>query len=209
MQKSKPLDARLAYRLVYPFRETWLTPNYFTTLRLLFGILACLFLSQGGYFWSNIGAGCFVISNFLDHTDGEFARITGKMSRFGHYYDLVCDGLVNILLFLGIGIGLMRSDLGGYALPLGCIAGLSVAAIFHMRLYIEERVGKREARQPNFGIIEAEDVLYLLPLVSLFNQLIPFLILAGIGAPLFALWVLGEYLALKKSAQHEDPDYRR
>ncbi len=200
MQNNKPWDARLAYRLVYPFRNSWLTPNYFTTLRLLFGVLACVALGRGGYLWSNIGAACFVISNFLDHTDGEFARLTGKMSKFGHNYDLVCDALVNILLFLGMGIGLMQSGLGGYALPIGCLAGLAVAAIFHMRVYIEDTLGKAGARQPHVGGMEAEDVLYLLPLISLFDQLIPFLILAGAGAPLFALWVLKGYLALKKEA---------
>ena len=198
MQENKPWDAILAYKLVYPFRDSWLTPNYFTTLRLLFGILACVGLSLGDYIWTNIGAVCFCISNFLDHTDGEFARMTGKTSKFGHYYDLVCDALVNIFLFLGIGIGLMQSSLQSYALPMGCVAGISVAAIFHMRLFIEETLGKIDARQPHFAGMEAEDVLYLLPIVTLLAQLVPFLLLASIGAPLFALWVLKEYLQLKK-----------
>ena len=122
----------------------------------------------------------------------------GKISTTGHYFDLVCDAIVNILLFFGIGYGLMQSGLGSYALPMGCLAGLSVAGIFHMRLFIETEVGKTEARQPHFGGMEAEDILYLLPVVTLSNQLTPFLILASIGAPLFALWVLKEYLALKK-----------
>ena len=195
---KKPWDAKLAYKLVYPFRDTGLTPNFFTSMRLLFGILACLFLAIGGYFFSNLGAFCFVLSNFLDHSDGEFARITGKMTRFGHYYDLACDAIVNILLFLGIGIGLMHGGLGNMALPLGIIAGTSVAAIFHMRLYIEEKIGKEDARQPHFGAMEAEDILYLLPVVTLTSQLLPFLILASIGAPLFALWVLKEFISLRK-----------
>lgn len=198
MHKDKPWDARLAYRLIYPLRNSSLTPNHFTWVRLFFGILACLGLAAGSYFWTNAGSICFVLSNFLDHTDGEFARLTGKSSKLGHYFDLACDAAVNILLFLGIGIGLMQGSLGIYAFPLGCTAGISVAAIFHMRLYIEEQVGKEQARQPHFGGMEAEDILYMLPLVTLFNQLVPFLILAGIGAPLFCLWVLKEYLSLKK-----------
>ena len=198
MHSDKPWDARLAYRLVYPFRNSWLTPNYFTSLRLLFGILACIALSRGGYLWGNIGAGCFVISNFLDHTDGEFARMTGKSSRFGHYYDLICDALVNVLLFLGIGFGLMQGSFGYYAMLMGTLSGISVAAIFHMRHFIEETLGKSGARQPHFGGMEAEDVLYLLPLLSLTDQLGHFLMLATIGAPLFALWVLTKYLPLKR-----------
>ena len=198
MIEIKPWDARLAYQLVYPFRDSCLTPNHFTMFRLLVGIMACCTFAVGNYFWSNIGAICFVLSNFLDHTDGEYARLTGKMTKVGHYFDLASDAIVNILLFLGIGIGLMHSNLAIYALPMGCIAGISVAAIFHMRMNIEQERGKTDARQPHFGAMEAEDILYLLPVVTLTNQLIPFLILAGIGAPLFALWVLKEYLVLKK-----------
>ena len=194
---QKPWDARLAYQLVYPFRNTALTPNHLTTVRLLFGVAACLAFSLDGYFWTNIGAGLFCLSNFFDHTDGEFARITGKISQSGHKYDLICDAVVNVLLFLGIGIGLRHTELGIYAIFMGSLAGIAVAGIFHMRHEIEQSVGKERARQPNIGVMEAEDVLYLLPLISLTGQLAPFLIVAATGAPLFSLWVYREYRILK------------
>ena len=40
------------------------------------------------------------------------------------------------------------------------------------------------------GGFETEDVLYLLPLVTLFDGVEPFLLAASIGAPLFAAWVV-------------------
>lgn len=199
MPANKPWDARLAFRLVYPLRNSFISPNHLTFLRLLFGVFACLALAQGDYFWINLGACCFAFSNFLDHTDGELARLTGKISKFGHYLDLVSDALVNILLFIGIGIALIDSKLGDLSLPMGVLAGIAVAAIFHMRLVIENQLGKEGARQPNLAGLEAEDVLYLLPIVTLTDQLVAFLILASIGAPLFAIWVLKEKLALDKS----------
>ncbi len=197
--QTKPFDARIAYRLIYPLRDTWVTPNHLTWVRLLFGILASLSFSQGGYFWTNLGAIFFVISNFLDHTDGELARLTGKMSKSGHYFDLASDAIVNIILFIGIGAGLMQSALGHWALHMGIVSGLAVAAIFYMRNEIEKSNGKDAARQPNIGIIEAEDILYLLPLITLTNGLIPFLILATIGAPAFCGWVLKEFVDLRRS----------
>jgi phosphatidylglycerophosphate synthase len=190
---GKPWDARLAYRLVYPLRDSWLTPNHLTSIRLLFGILAATGLGTGDYFWSNIGALFFVVSNFLDHGDGELARLTGKMSKNGHYFDLASDAIVNIALFIGIGTGLMHSQLGIWALFMGMLSGLTIAGIFYMRNEIEKSIGKSDARQPNIGIIEAEDVLYLLPIVTLAGWLTPFLILASAGAPVFALWTLKEY----------------
>ena len=69
-----------------------------------------------------------------------------------------------------------------------CVAGFAVAGIFHMHYEIEQAISKDEARQPNIGSLKAEDCLYLLPLVTLFDQLIPFL-----------LFVLREYLLMKKS----------
>ncbi|MCG8378858.1 MAG: CDP-alcohol phosphatidyltransferase family protein [Proteobacteria bacterium] len=194
---DKPWDARIAYRLVYPLRNTFITPNYLTSLRLLCGIISFVFLSLGEYIYSNIGALFFVLSNFLDHTDGELARITGNSSKKGHYFDLVSDALVNILLFLGIGFGLMKTDLGVYAGIMGGIAGLSVAAIFHMRNEIEKQIGKQMARQPNKAGVEAEDVLYLLPVVTLLQLDYYFLFLACFGAPAFCLWVTKDYFSRK------------
>ena len=198
MPADKPLDARLAARLVYPLRHTAVTPNHLTTLRLLFGITACVLLSKGSYAWSNAGALCFAASVFLDHTDGELARITGNKSKFGHYYDLASDAVADILLFIGIGIGLGHGDLGTGALFMGILAGVSVAGIFQLRLMIGNITGKDQVDMPNIGLFEIEDVFYLLPLVTFFDLLQPFLIMAAIGAPVFALWTLGEYLGRKR-----------
>lgn len=199
--ECKPLDARLARWLVRPLRRTWVTPNHLTTLRLLLGLCACACLARGGYGWANAGALCFALSHFLDHADGELARLTGNMSKAGHRYDLASDALVNVLLFASLGLGLRHGGMGAAALPLGLLAGLAVAAVFHMRMVIEDALGRDGARQPNIGVAESEDVLYLLPVVAFFDQLAPFLLAASIGAPLFALWVLRDYLALKQEAR--------
>ena len=199
MPDDRPLDARLAAKLVYPLRHSAITPNHLTTARLLFGASACVLLSKGSYAYSNAGALCFVISVFLDHADGELARITGNKSKFGHYYDLISDAISDILLFIGIGIGLMNSGLGTAALFMGIFAGVGVAATFHLRLLISDITGQDQVEQPSIGLLEVEDVFYLLPLVTFFELLQPFLIVAAVGAPVFALWTLRDYLRLKRS----------
>lgn len=105
IQENKPWDARLAYQLIYPLRNTFISPNHLTTLRLILGLLAAWKLAQGDYLFTNLGALCFIMSHFIDHADGELARLTGKSSQSGHIYDFVADGATNILLFVGIGIG--------------------------------------------------------------------------------------------------------
>lgn len=198
VNNDKPWDARFAYILIYPLRDSRISPDHLTCLRLLVGIMASIAFAQGGFSWTNIGAACFIVSNFLDHADGELARLTGKMSKHGHYFDLASDAIVNIILFVGIGVGLTQSSLGLWALPMGMIAGISVAGIFHMRNQLEHAVGKHEAIQPHYAGFEAEDILYLLPIVCILELLVPFLLLSCIGAPAFAIWVWFDYRSLKK-----------
>src|SRR5229473_8166588 len=85
---QRPWDARLARRLVTPLKDSRATPNHLTTVRLAVGLSAAAAFLPGTYGWTNIGALLLVLSNFLDHTDGELARISGKSSRVGHIYDL-------------------------------------------------------------------------------------------------------------------------
>ena len=198
MYNDKPLDAKLAAWLVYPLRNSAVTPNHLTTVRLLTGVVACMLLATGDPGLINAGALCFAVSNFFDHTDGELARITGKTSKFGHYYDLASDAVVDILLFAGIGLGLMYGPLGTGALFMGLLAGVAVAAIFQLRLMIGNITGRFQIEQPNIGLFEIEDVFYLLPLITFFGFLQPFLIVAAVCAPVFALWTVRQYLRCKR-----------
>jgi phosphatidylglycerophosphate synthase len=205
---QRPWDARLARRLVTPLKDSRATPNHLTTVRLAFGLAAAAAFLPGTYGWTNIGAVLLILSNFLDHTDGELARISGKSSRIGHIYDLASDALVTILLFLAIGIGVGARV--GFVLQvppavLGFVAGSAVALIFFLRMRIEEVAGKAASRQASLAGFETEDVLYLLPLVTVFNGLTPFLIVASVGAPVFAVWVVADYRRVVRRLQPVEP----
>lgn len=202
-------DARLARRLVTPLVNTWVTPNHLTTLRLLIGLAGALCLAHGEFAWTNAGALLIVLSNFVDHTDGELARISGKSSRIGHFYDLACDALVTIMLFIGMGVGagagagVGATHIGGLkVMPgvLGAIAGVAIALIFFLRMRIEDMAGKAGTKQASVGGFETEDVLYLLPIVTLTSVVLPFVVVASIGAPLFAAWVVVDYWRVSRRA---------
>ena len=53
--------------------------------------------------------------------------------------------------------------------------------------------GKAGTKQASVGGFETEDILYLLPLVTLTDGVAPFLVAASIGAPLFAAYVVIDY----------------
>jgi archaetidylinositol phosphate synthase len=200
---QRPWDARLARRLVTPLKNSWVTPNYLTTVRLFVGLAAAVAFLPGTYRWSNVAALLLVLSNFLDHTDGELARISGKTSRIGHIYDLTSDAVVTILLFIAMGEGVGVKSGIALEVPtvLGALAGCAIALIFWLRMRIEALVGKSASKQGSLGGFETEDVLYLLPLVTLCNGVTPMLIAASIGAPVYTVWVLIDYRRALRTRQ--------
>ncbi len=191
-----PWDQRLARALVRPLRHTRVTPNAITTVALAQGLLAAWLFAVGGSA-AHWGALLFILACLFDHADGELARITGQTSTFGHYYDLIADALVLAALFVGIGVGLSAGEPGAPFQPLGLLAGGAVGLIVLLRLELERRVGRAATRQPNLLGFELQDVTYLLGPVTWLGGLAPFLLLAAIGAPLYALavlWTLGRHL---------------
>src|SRR5579859_4244384 len=159
----RPWDARLARRLVTPLKDSRATPNHLTTVRLGFGLAAAAAFVPGTYGWTNVGALLLLLSNFLDHTDGELARISGKSSRIGHLYDLASDAIVTILLFVAMGVGVgakVGPLLQAPPALLGLVAGAAVAWIFYLRMRIETMAGKTASKQAMLAGFETEDVLY-------------------------------------------------
>lgn len=178
--------------MIRPFVNTPLTPNHVTTLRLLSGVATALLFATGDYPWVVAGGLVFVFSMLCDRADGELARLTGQSSSWGHWYDLVCDMLVNMLVFIGIGYGLTtHAVLGEWALLMGIIAGGSIGAIFII-------VFSFHTSGTHPGVVfhypdgfDLDDTLFIIPVLAWFNQLLPLLIAAVIGAPaflLFSLW---------------------
>jgi archaetidylinositol phosphate synthase len=202
-QVQRPWDARLARWLVAPLRDSRVVPNHLTTVRLLVGLAAAAAFIPGSYGWSNVAALLMVLSNFLDHTDGELARISGKGSRFGHLYDLGSDAVVTIAVFVAIGVGI--EDSPGKIMDVttldGAVAGGAVALIFFLRMRIEEMAGKSATRQGSLAGFETEDTLYLLPLITLFHGLEAMLVAASIIAPLYAVWTVVEYRRVVRRLQ--------
>ena len=63
---------------------------------------------------------------------------------------------------------------------------------------IEKNIGKKNARQPHKSGVEAEDTLYALPIITYFQLDYYFIFAASIGAPIFCIYVIKDYLGLKK-----------
>lgn len=183
-----PWDQRLARFLVRPLAKTPVTPNHMTTVRFVLGLVACGLLAVGHGPWIHYGAGLFAVSNFVDHMDGELARLSGRMSRIGHLYDIAVDAFLHVVLFICIAYGLRDSWLGEWALPIGAIAGVSVSGCFWLFQWLEERTGQKQAGLPRFKGFEIEDAMYLIGPATWSGGLIVILLVGVVGAPAFGLW---------------------
>ena len=192
-------DQRIARVVARPLARTPLTPNAVTGLSIVVGLGAAWLFAQGGTLihW---GAGIFVVAVWMDHLDGELARLTGKTSAFGHYFDHVAAMINYVTMFTGAGIGLGDEALGGWALECGVAAGLAVAAIMTLRVWIETRQGKELTKMTVRYGFEVEDTLYVVAPITWLGLLPPFVVAAGIGAPLFMLYVIWEVVRATRAA---------
>lgn len=164
------------------------TPNHLTGLRLVTAIASCLLLATGEPGWSDIAAGIFVVSFLLDRADGELARQSGKISAWGHRFDLVADYSANVLIFVGMGIGLSGSALGWTAIVLGVIAGFAIVAIFWLVSRIEQLDGIGAAVFPTLAGFDPDDAMLIVPVSIWAGTEAITLAAAAIGAPAFLIW---------------------
>ena len=75
MSAMPPWDKRLARILVRPLARTGVTANQVTTFTLALGLTGAALLATGDAGHADWGAGLFILSRFLDHFDGELARL--------------------------------------------------------------------------------------------------------------------------------------
>jgi phosphatidylglycerophosphate synthase len=199
-----PWDQRLARILIRPLaRWPAIGPNHVTTLSLLFAAAAGGLYAMGSAGAANWAAVLFVLSRFIDHADGELARLTGKTSRFGYYYDYVVGALSSVALFVGLGVGLRSTVLGGWAMVVGIGAGIAALGAMVLGFGVDAQGDGEAGGYPGFGGFELEDGIYLVAPITWIGALVPFLIGAGLGQLVFCLWMLARFLRrADRAAEH-------
>jgi archaetidylinositol phosphate synthase len=199
-----PYDQRIARVLVRPLARTPVSPNHLTTLTVLLALVGAGLFASGDPTRVSWGAGVFVLARFLDHFDGELARLKGSASRFGYYYDYVAGALGYAALFLGMGIGLRGTFLGGFAVALGAAGAACALLSLFLNLGIDRQQGGDETGEavgyPGLAGFELEDGIYLLAPITWLGWLLPFFVAAGLGATVYTVWTLARLVHLRRRA---------
>lgn len=185
-------DQRLAKAVVAAISGLPVSPNALTALGMLVGIISGVLYAEGTRGAMIGGSLLFMVAVWMDHVDGEFARATGKTSRFGHYFDHVAAMTSYCAMFVGAGFGLRDTWLGDWAVPCGIAAGVSVALIFSIRLWQETVFGKETTVQTVRAGFEIEDTLYAVGPITWVGLMPPFVAAAGVGTPIYLIYAIWE-----------------
>ena len=202
MKQAPPWDQRLANIMVRPLARTPITPNQVTIVTLLLALAAAALFAVGDETAANWAAGLFILARFMDHFDGELARMTGKTSRLGYYLDYVAGALSYGGLFLGIGIGARETFLGEWAIILGLAAASSAVLSMFLNLCIDRQSQFEEGEAvgyPEFAGFELEDGIYLIGPITWAGYLTPFFALSAAGAVVYTLWTLSVVLRRRRT----------
>ena len=216
---NRPIS-RVVTRLLLRFPTT---PNAWTLFIFTIPIAASLILLHGTYGSFFCGLVLFQVFSVLDGCDGEIARAKFLESERGRHLDDLFDILSNILLVLGMGIGLSRqANLASHWDWFYLIEGVAAAALiganeFYLATRRPEKVdGKSEslggALYPRHReLVERSGMLlfgekfafWLIQLTKRDVAMLFFVFLAAIGLPacilhlLFAVTAVSLALALK------------
>ncbi len=74
-------------------------PNILTTIGVCINVGCALLFGFGEFFWGGI---VLIVANIFDMLDGNVARMTGNVTRFGGFLDSSLDRLSDMVVFLGI-----------------------------------------------------------------------------------------------------------
>jgi len=172
------LSARITPRLV---RVKWLQPWMITVSSASLGVLAgVIFAMRWGWLAGLVGG----ISQILDGVDGQFARLTGRLSAAGAFWDSILDRYSESAMEIGLIFYLFRLPV---AIPIWFVVVIGSLALIGSSL-----ISYSDARA------ESLEIKIGRPTLASKGTRMTVMVLSGIGSPIWALMpmiALG-YLAL-------------
>jgi phosphatidylglycerophosphate synthase len=169
-----------------------ITPNQITLISFFLGLASAYYFFQGSYLTSVIAATLLVISTWVDGADGEIARLKFMETEIGKKLDIYGDNIVHFFVFTAIGIGIFTRTGENIYLYLGGLAGVGGLLAFFL---LSPLLLKKRSPEKQLSFISESDLaekfanrdfIHFLLLVSVIDQLEIFIIVAAIGANLFA-----------------------
>src|SRR5215471_8778659 len=137
-------------------------PNVLTLIGLVINIFAAVLFAKGLFWWAGL---VVAFAGIFDMVDGEVARRTGRVTKFGAFFDSVIDRYSDMVLLLGLVVWYAKMDKILYA----ALVVLSLIGSI-MTSYTRARA---ESLIPacKVGFLERPERIVLLIIGSLTNRL--------------------------------------
>ena len=196
---ERPISLQISRALA----ATAITPNQMSLISIAVGICGGPFFLSSRPLMQTIGALLFLAHSILDGCDGELARLKFQQSRWGGVLDFWGDNVVHIVIFacMAIGWSLASGSPWPLALGAGAVFGtLGAAGFVYWRLmrmkdgadtlFTSVSDGPDHPLTRLLDSASRRDFIYLVILLALFGRSSWFLVMAGIGAPIYFFLVL-------------------
>jgi len=90
---------RVINAIVRALASAGVHPNLLTAIGVSINVGCGLLFGFGEFFWAGI---VLIVANLFDMLDGNVARLTGNVTKFGGFLDSSLDRLSDMVVFLGI-----------------------------------------------------------------------------------------------------------
>ena len=101
--------------------RTTITPNQITFISGIFGIIGAYLLTLNYYKYTFLAGIFIVLFSIFDGVDGDIARMKNMQSHFGKWLDIFFDRFNDLLIILGLSVGVYFRTNNISALYLGII----------------------------------------------------------------------------------------
>ncbi|MCX5668048.1 MAG: CDP-alcohol phosphatidyltransferase family protein [Candidatus Omnitrophica bacterium] len=135
---TDPLGKYIRIIAKYPgsiLAKTKITPDQVTIVGLLANCAVAYFIARGNPSFFVIGI-LIWIAGFFDALDGSVARQTGRVTKFGSFFDSVLDRYSDSVIYLGILAYFLRSGNANYVI-LVTVAMIGSLAVSYVRAKAE------------------------------------------------------------------------
>jgi len=120
---------RIIDAMVRGLASLGIPPNVLTIIGVTINLGCGVLFGFGEFFWAGI---VLIVANLFDMLDGNVARLTGRVTKYGSFLDSTLDRLSDMAVFLGIIVFYSRptpqhSELNVFLAGVGMIASVLVS----------------------------------------------------------------------------------
>ena len=120
---------RIIDAMVRRLASMGIAPNILTTIGVVINVGCGVLFGMGEFFWAGI---VLILANLFDMLDGNVARLSGRVTRYGSFLDSTLDRLSDMVSFLGIMVFYARdtprhSSLNVFLAGVGMMASVLVS----------------------------------------------------------------------------------